>query len=251
MSEFNQSEGLLELISEIKSLNQNLLGNSSLFSSYRDLAGVANTPLNASSIFNRISSNNNISQRQASQLQQKQTEAELNTLNQLNKLKLISEGEYQSKKLALQQNSLKANQKLQAEQIRQDKEFALVNASICGVQAVARALSTPPPANIGLAALATAATIAQLAKLNSIKIPAYAQGTNYATGGIALVGEAGPELVNLPIGAQVIPNHSITHTAIDYKQLAQAMSKVQLNIDIVKLNEAMNKYSVQKEKGNW
>ncbi|WP_406541957.1 transglycosylase SLT domain-containing protein [Clostridium ljungdahlii] len=33
----------------------------------------------------------------------------------------------------------------------------------------------------------------------------YASGTDYATGGTALVGEKGPEIVNLPTGSQVIP----------------------------------------------
>lgn len=37
-------------------------------------------------------------------------------------------------------------------------------------------------------------------------IPGFASGTNFAPGGPALVGENGPELVNLPRGAQVIPN---------------------------------------------
>ena len=40
-------------------------------------------------------------------------------------------------------------------------------------------------------------------------IPGFASGTNNAPGGLALVGEKGPELVNLPRGAQVIPNHQI------------------------------------------
>ena len=35
---------------------------------------------------------------------------------------------------------------------------------------------------------------------------AFAQGTAFAPGGLALVGEMGPELVNLPRGSQVIPN---------------------------------------------
>ena len=34
----------------------------------------------------------------------------------------------------------------------------------------------------------------------------YASGTHFAPGGMALVGEMGPELVNLPRGSQVIPN---------------------------------------------
>ncbi|AQZ50525.1 hypothetical protein [Martelella mediterranea] len=41
----------------------------------------------------------------------------------------------------------------------------------------------------------------------------YADGTDFAPGGPAIVGERGPELVNLPRGAQVIPNHQIRASA--------------------------------------
>lgn len=44
---------------------------------------------------------------------------------------------------------------------------------------------------------------------SSVTIPTYASGTDFAQGGLSLVGERGPELVNLPRGSQVIPNHSI------------------------------------------
>ena len=37
----------------------------------------------------------------------------------------------------------------------------------------------------------------------------FAKGTTYAPGGMAVVGEQGPELVNLPKGSQVIPNHKM------------------------------------------
>ena len=37
----------------------------------------------------------------------------------------------------------------------------------------------------------------------------FADGTDSAPGGMALVGEKGPEIVNLPRGSQVIPNHAI------------------------------------------
>lgn len=39
--------------------------------------------------------------------------------------------------------------------------------------------------------------------------PKFASGTNSAPGGLAIVGEQGPELVNLPAGSQVIPNHRL------------------------------------------
>ena len=43
----------------------------------------------------------------------------------------------------------------------------------------------------------------------ALGIPGFAKGTNFAPGGMALVGERGPELVNLPRGSQVIPNHKM------------------------------------------
>lgn len=40
-------------------------------------------------------------------------------------------------------------------------------------------------------------------------VTGYASGTNFAPGGMSLVGEQGPEIVNLPRGSEVIPNHEI------------------------------------------
>lgn len=40
-------------------------------------------------------------------------------------------------------------------------------------------------------------------------IPAYASGIDNAPGGLSLVGENGPELVNLPGGSSVIPNSAL------------------------------------------
>lgn len=51
-----------------------------------------------------------------------------------------------------------------------------------------------------------------------MRIPGFAAGTNSAPGGLAMVGEKGPELVNLPRGSQVIPNdilRSMTAKPID------------------------------------
>ncbi|MBR9840207.1 MAG: hypothetical protein GYB50_20290 [Rhodobacteraceae bacterium] len=45
-------------------------------------------------------------------------------------------------------------------------------------------------------------------------IPAYANGTQNHPGGLAWVGERGRELVNLPRGAQVIPNHRISEAPV-------------------------------------
>jgi predicted nucleic acid-binding Zn-ribbon protein len=45
--------------------------------------------------------------------------------------------------------------------------------------------------------------------LKSLKIGQNAQGTDYWRGGLTMVGERGPELVNLPRGASVTPNHEL------------------------------------------
>lgn len=42
-----------------------------------------------------------------------------------------------------------------------------------------------------------------------LSFPMFASGTKSAPGGLAIVGEKGPELVNLPRGAEVIPNHEL------------------------------------------
>lgn len=42
--------------------------------------------------------------------------------------------------------------------------------------------------------------------LMSGKVPQYARGTNFHPGGLAVVGEEGPEVVKLPRGAKVVPN---------------------------------------------
>jgi hypothetical protein len=45
--------------------------------------------------------------------------------------------------------------------------------------------------------------------LKNIKFPAFAGGVNNFSGGFAWVGEKGPELVRLPRGSDVIPNHML------------------------------------------
>lgn len=42
-----------------------------------------------------------------------------------------------------------------------------------------------------------------------LSFPMFASGTKSAPGGLAIVGEKGPEIVNLPKGSEVIPNHAI------------------------------------------
>lgn len=59
------------------------------------------------------------------------------------------------------------------------------------------------------AGLASAQAMAAANAVSSFGIPGFANGTRSAPGGLAVVGERGPELVNLPRGSQVIPNHQL------------------------------------------
>lgn len=63
------------------------------------------------------------------------------------------------------------------------------------------------------------------------KIPAFAKGTNNAPGGISLVGEQGPELVNLRKGSQVIPTEK-TREMLG-KSVSIAGDEININISSV------------------
>lgn len=74
--------------------------------------------------------------------------------------------------------------------------------------AVAKALGSaiPFPFNVAAGAAAGGVAAALFTKaIGSIGVKGFARGTNNAPGGMALVGEQGPELINLPRGSQVFP----------------------------------------------
>lgn len=50
----------------------------------------------------------------------------------------------------------------------------------------------------------------------SALLPHYASGTQSAPGGLAVVGEQGPEVVDLPAGSTVIPNHRLGGDTVQY-----------------------------------
>lgn len=84
------------------------------------------------------------------------------------------------------------------------KTFAVAQAIMDTYAAANTALkSAPPPFNFIAAGVSVAAGLANVAKISSQK---YATGTASAGGGMSLVGENGPEYINLPRGAQVYNN---------------------------------------------
>lgn len=65
-----------------------------------------------------------------------------------------------------------------------------------------------------------------------------ALGTSYFTGGLSWVGEKGPELLNLPTGSQIIPNHK-TNQYLG-QQGKTAVSSPTININIPKLADRID-----------
>lgn len=79
-----------------------------------------------------------------------------------------------------------------------------------GAQLAAQAIAALfNPATLGLAAIAGIGSVAAFggAALARAAKDSLANGTTFARGGATLVGERGPEIVNLPQGASVTPNH--------------------------------------------
>lgn len=71
-------------------------------------------------------------------------------------------------------------------------------------------LFVPGGAQLGIAAgIGLIAVGAALKSIRLTKVPGFADGVSGFSGGLAMVGERGPELVRLPAGSDVIPNHKI------------------------------------------
>jgi len=78
--------------------------------------------------------------------------------------------------------------------------------------------------------------ILPLARSSGI-LPKYAEGTDNHKGGMAIVGEKGPEVVNLPRGSQVIPNNQISKgSGVTINNTNYFSSGLDLN----RFNEKMN-----------
>ena len=67
--------------------------------------------------------------------------------------------------------------------------------------------------------------------LGSFLLKGYADGTESAPGGMAIVGERGPELVNLPRGSQVVPTHRMA-SAVQQKATSGTSQNREVHIHI-------------------
>jgi len=112
-------------------------------------------------------------------------------------LKLISEDEMNRRQLEIKRKQAKV-----------EKDQALFNAYLSMAQGIAKALSSAaPPYNLILAAITGAASLIQIAAINSRPLPKYWKGRKGGKGEYALIGEYGPEIAWLPAGASLMPAH--------------------------------------------
>nr|WP_313631908.1 tape measure protein [Brevundimonas naejangsanensis] len=99
--------------------------------------------------------------------------------------------------------------------------------------AVKQAIMAPLLNMMGLGGAAGGAAGAGGGFLSGIgKLFGFQNGTNFAPGGLAMVGEAGPELVNLPRGSQVVPHRNVDKLLEGDRQMVRGGSNVALNINV-------------------
>lgn len=109
--------------------------------------------------------------------------------------------ELDAKKAAKEKSLDTQRSALKRKQAVAEKNDAMLKIALDGAVSIAKAFANYGwPAGIVVAALAAAQTAAQLALVASQPIPQYWQGTGDHIGGLAVVGERGAELVNLPSG---------------------------------------------------
>ncbi len=124
-------------------------------------------------------------------------------------------------RIDLDEKQAAKEKKLKKKGFEDNKKTAIAQAIINTALAIGNALATVIPfvPNALIAAgLAFTKGGAEVAVIANQK-PPLAQGTSFAPAGSTLVGEEGPEVVNMPQGAEVIPNSQINNESIDNRNI--------------------------------
>lgn len=113
--------------------------------------------------------------------------------------KLITQEQYEAAITAIDEKAIARDKENRRREAEVEKKFAIFTSLLQASLAVLKAIVKPTPETV---AAAIAAGL-QAGIVAATPIPAFAKGTDFAPGGMALVGEEGPELVNLPRGSKV------------------------------------------------
>lgn len=181
---------------------------------FNDISGLANQLFSDIAAFQSAQISAQINElEKLSQDQQNASDAEISRITKLNSDKLISQKDYDAQIQKLNEKKVANEKKIQAEiaalkkkQAERDKDQAIFNIILNTAQAVIAALASVPP-NVPLSIAVAAVGAAELALAISTPIPQFKKGTKGKQGsGLSLVGEEGPEVVQLPHGSQVLPH---------------------------------------------
>lgn len=152
--------------------------------------------------------------------------------------KYISEKELAAKKAALEMK-----------QARYAKAQALINAAINTASAIVTTLAQlgATPWGIAASVIAGSMGLAQIGIIANKPLAQYAKGRKGGKGEYALVGEKGPEVMYVPEGASIVPNHYLGDMdawskfgvpALPNDMMSAAMLQ-QINIDYDRLGKAV------------
>ena len=115
---------------------------------------------------------------------------------------------YESDKTDIEEDALKKRNDLAKKQFENQKTLSIAQIWINAASGIMSAFNPYIPViSEVMAGIVTTAAIAQTVLVGDQQfVPEYAEGTDFHMGGMAMVGEQGPEIVNLPTGSRVIPN---------------------------------------------
>lgn len=196
-------------------------------------------------------------------------DAEQDRISELVEKKVITEEEGEARKRAAEAKTAKKNEELEKKKAKLKREQAIWdkanNIAQCTMQtalAIMNAWSTAPwPVNIAMAAVAGAMGALQLATIIATPLPKYAKGTKSHKGGPAVVGDGGepelvtfggsvwitpdtPTIVDLPVGATVIPHINGVDESLASIPTSSSDSKtpVVINNDYSRLEAKMDNF---------
>jgi tape measure domain-containing protein len=130
---------------------------------------------------------------------------QLATLEKSYKAQLAAAGDSTTKRAAIEAEYEAKREELQKKAGKRKKAFAMAEAAMNTAVAITKTYSEFGfPIGLPLAIAQGALGAAQIAMIAATP---FARGTQFAPGGMALVGEQGPELMNVPRGSQILSNN--------------------------------------------
>jgi len=130
---------------------------------------------------------------------------QLQSLEETYAQRIQAAGEDSNKRAQLEAEFEAKREEIQKRGAKRKKALAMAEAAMNTAVAITKTYAQFGfPFGLGLAAAQAAVGAVQIA---AIAATPFAKGTQYAPGGLALVGEQGPELINLPRGSTVTSNN--------------------------------------------